>query len=167
MGFCLIPGAEISPPGYPRFPLIRWISGRMNLQIWALVNCKNLIGSMKPMTPHDRQLVHWYLIISLNGGKFHFHAPIKATCYSPLVFSEDCPNLDVTSVWNGGLSSILSFTIDHQTHGWEINLKVTSRLKQCCIYLNSMPNQMVNVCICSYMNEKKLWFCFLEHLSFE
>merc|ERR1711860_392344 len=36
---------------------------------------------------------------------------------------EDCPNLDVTSVWNGGLSSILSFTIDHQTHGWEINLK--------------------------------------------
>jgi len=43
--------------------------------------------------------------------------------FQAVLASEDCPNLRVTGVWATGLDSFLTFTLDHATHGWEINLK--------------------------------------------
>ena len=49
-------------------------------------------------------------------------------CLGPVLGAQDCPSLDVTNVWADGLESDLTFTLDHATHGWELNLKYDRKI---------------------------------------
>ena len=40
----------------------------------------------------------------------------------------DCPNLVINQEWDVGIDCVLKFVVDHEAHGWEINLTFDSPL---------------------------------------